>query len=96
MRKKCWRRNTSERLGLVLGTELSAINKIQATESLAVPILRYRFVIINWCQHEPHNLDMKTRKLLTIHEQYHPKADGDHFYVPRKQGGRGLIQLEAT
>jgi len=33
-------------------------------------------------------------KLLTIHGQHHPKADIDHLYVPRKQGGRGQIQLE--
>jgi hypothetical protein len=33
-------------------------------------------------------------KLLTIHGQHHPKADIDHLYVPRKQGGRGQIQLQ--
>jgi len=33
-------------------------------------------------------------KLLTIHGQHHPKAHTDHLYVPRKQGGRGQIQLE--
>ena len=36
------------------------------------------------------------RKLLTIHGQYHPKADVDHLYVPRKQGGRGLVQIEGA
>jgi hypothetical protein len=40
--------------------------------------------------------DLKTRKLLTIHGQHHPKADVDRLYVPRKQGGRGLMQLEAA
>jgi len=34
------------------------------------------------------------RTLLTIHGQLHLKADVDHLYVPRKQGGRGLKQLE--
>ena len=38
------------RLRLVLGTELSAKNKIQAIGSLAVPVLRYRFGIVNWHQ----------------------------------------------
>jgi len=33
------------RLRLVLGTELSAKNKIQATGSLATPVLRYSFGI---------------------------------------------------
>ena len=36
------------------------------------------------------------RKLLTIHRQHHPKADVDRFYVPRKQGGKGLMRLETA
>ena len=55
------------RLRLVLGTELSAKNKIQTIGSLAVPVLRYSFGIVNWHQGELQKLDRKTRKLLTIH-----------------------------
>ena len=84
------------RLRLVLGTEVSAKNKIQAIGSLAVPVLKYSFGIINWLQEELQKLDRKTRKLLTIHGHHHPKADVDRLYVPRKQGGRGLLQLEAA
>jgi len=84
------------RLRLVLGTELSAKNKIQAIGSFAVSVLRYGFGIVNWHQEELQKLDQKTSKLLTIHGQHHPKADVDHLYVPRKQGGRGLMQLEAA
>ena len=68
------------RLRLVLGTELSAKNKIQATGSLTVPVLRYSFGIVNWLQKELQKLDRKTRKLLTIHGQHHPKADADRLY----------------
>src|SRR5215469_14863296 len=84
------------RLRLVLRTDLSAKNKIHATGSLAVPVLRYSFGIVNWYQEELQKLDRKTRKLLTIYGQHHPKADVDRLYVPRKQGGRGLMQLEAA
>jgi len=83
-------------LRLVLSTELSAKNEIQAIGSLAVPVLRYNFGFINWHQEEMQNLDRKTRKLLTIYGQHHPKADVDRLYVPRKQEGRGLMQLEAA
>ncbi len=79
------------RLRLILGTELNAKNKIQAIGSLAVPVLRYSFGIV-----ELQKLDRKTRKLLTIHGQHHPRADVDRLYVPRQQGGRGLMQLEAA
>ena len=81
---------------LVLGTELSVKDKIQAIGLLAVPVLRYSFGIVNWHQEELQKLDRRTRKLLTTHGQHHPKADVDRLYVPRKQGGRGLMQLEAA
>jgi hypothetical protein len=29
--------------------------------------------------------------MLTIHGQHHPRADIDCLYVPRKDGGRGLM-----
>lgn len=78
---------------LVLDTELSANNKIQVTGSLALPVLRYCFGTINW-HRELQNLDRKTRKLLTIHGQHHPKAEVDCLYVPRKWGRRGQMKLE--
>jgi len=83
-------------LRLVFGTELSVKNKIHATGSLAVPVLEYSFGIVNWHQEELQKLDRKTRKLPTIHGQHHPKVDVDRLYVPRKQGGRGLMQLETA
>ena len=82
------------RLRLVLDTELSAKNKIQAIGSLAVPVFRYSFGIVDWCQEELQTLGRKRRKLLTIHGQHHPKADVDRLHIPRIQGGRGLLQLE--
>jgi hypothetical protein len=35
-------------------------------------------------------------KMLTIHGQHHPEADIDYLYVPRKEGGRGLMQIEGA
>jgi hypothetical protein len=72
------------RLRLVLETELSAKNKIQAIGALALPVLRYSFGIINWHQEELQKLDRKTSKLLTINGKHHPKAEVDCLYVPRK------------
>jgi hypothetical protein len=40
---------------------------MQATGSLAVPVLGYSFGIINWHQQEIQKLDGKTRKMVTIH-----------------------------
>ena len=41
-------------------------------------------------------MDAKTRKLMTMYRMNHPKADVDRIYPPRKEGGRGLMQLEYT
>jgi hypothetical protein len=34
--------------------------------------------------------------MLTIHGQHRPKAGTDLLYVPRKLGGRGLMQVEGA
>jgi hypothetical protein len=67
---------------------------MQATGSLAVPVLKYSFEIFNWYQEEI--LDRKTRKMPTVHGQHHPRLDIDWLCVPRKEGGRGLMQVEGA
>jgi hypothetical protein len=81
-------------LRLILNTDKSEKNG--STGSLAVPVLRYSFGITNWHQEQIQKLDIKTRKLLNIHGQHHPTADTDGLYVPRKDGGRGLMQKEGA
>ena len=39
-------------------------------------------------------IDRKTRKFFTIYGALHPKLDVDRLYIPRKEGGRGLISIE--
>jgi hypothetical protein len=51
---------------------------MQAIGTLTIPVLRYIFGIINWHQEEIQKLDRKTRKMLTIHGQDHPRAETDH------------------
>ena len=84
------------RVRLVLRTELNSRNKITAINSLAVPVVQYSFNIINWTLEDIRRLDRKTRKFLTMHHMHHPKADSDRMYLPRSNGGRGLIQLESS
>ena len=33
--------------------------------------------------------------MLTMYKMHNPKADIDRLYVKRKEGGRGLVQVEA-
>ena len=36
-------------------------------------------------------MDRKTRKIMTMNKEFHPKSDVDRLYVMRSKGGRGLI-----
>ena len=84
------------RIRLILKTELSAKNKMIAITSLAVPVIQYSLEIIKWTQKEIRKLDTQTRKLLTMYGALHPRADVDRLYIPRKVGGRGMINIETS
>ena len=89
--KKKIRKEFYQRARAVLKTELNSANRIEA-----IPVVTYSFNIINWTVTDIKELDTKVRKLLTINRMCHPKSDVDRLYILRKEGGRGLIQLELT
>ena len=71
----------------------TAIIIIITINSLAVPIVQYSFGIFDWKISELKKIDTKTRKLLNMHKMLHPKADMERLYIPRKGGGRSLIEV---
>ena len=89
------RKEYFRRIRMVLKSELNAINKIEAINTVATPVVTYSCNIINWTAEDIKNLDRKTRKLLTKERMHHPKSDVDRMYLPRSSGG-GLIQIETT
>jgi len=88
------RKEYYRRIRLILKTELSSKNRIAAITALAIPFVQYSYIIIDWNLLDLQQLDQKTRKLLTSHHMHRPKADVDRLYLRRKNGGRGMIQLE--
>ena len=62
------------RIRMVLKSELNAINKIEAINTIAIPVVTYSFNIINWTAEDIKNLDRKTRKPLTKERMHHPKS----------------------
>ena len=90
------RKEYYRRVRLILKSELNAVNRIAAIISLAIPVITYSMNIINWQINDIKKLDTKTRKFLTMYGMHHPKADVDRLYLPRNEGGRGLIQIELT
>ena len=76
------------------GCGWNSANKLEAINTLAVPVVTYSLNVINWTLQELAKLDTKTRKFLTMYKMHHPKSDVDRLYLSRTEGGRGLIQLE--
>ena len=89
IRKECYRR-----VRAILYTELNAKNKLEAINTLAIPVVTYSFNVISWNLKEIRRMDRKIRKLLTLKRMHHPKADVNIMYVPRKEGERGMKNLE--
>merc|ERR1711923_697885 len=53
----------------------------------------YGFGIIDWPQKEIDDLDVKTRKVLTMHKVIYRHQCMDRVYLPRREGGVGLIEI---
>ena len=84
------------RIRKVLESKLNGGNVIMAMNTWAVSLVRYSAAFIEWTGTELEGLDRKTRKVMTMHGALHPKSDVDRLYLPRKEGGRGLISIEDT
>ena len=45
---------------------------------------------------ELHLMDQRTRNLLTMDNGLHPRNNVNRTYIPRKDGGRGIMCIEDT
>ena len=94
--KEILRKEYQRRVRMVCKSELNSRNCINAINALAVPLLTYSFNIVNWTMNDIRGLDVKTRKIMHCNSMHHPKAEVNRLYLPRIEGGRGLLQLEAS
>ena len=88
IRQECYRQVIG-----VLQLELNAKNKLEAINTLAIPVVTYGFYVVNWNLAEIKKRDKKIRKLMTLNRRHHLKAHVSRMYVPRKKGGRGMTNL---
>ena len=71
-------------------SELYSRNKALAYNCFAIPVLTPTFGILEWTKEEVHQIDVKTRKILTLTGNFHRNSSVDRLYTRRDQGGRGL------
>ena len=84
------------RVRKILETKLNGGNIINAISARAILVLRYSAPFLKWRKIELQELDRRTRKLLTMHNAHHPKSNVERIYIPRNEGGRGLLNVEET
>ena len=77
----------------IWSSELSDFNKVIAHNSFAVPIITPNIGIIDWTIDEIRQIDINTRKLLTMTGSFHPNSHVDRIYLSRVKGGRGLRSI---
>ena len=84
----------NRRLRKVLKSKLNGGSLVHGVNAWAVSLLRYSAAFVSWRKSELQAIDRKTRKLFTIYRVLDSKSDVDRLYIPRKQGGRGLLTIE--
>ena len=82
------------RIRRIWSSELNAANKIIAHNTLVTPVISYTIGILHWNKKEIKDLDISTRKLLTMKGSFHRASDISRLYTDRKKGGRGLQCME--
>ena len=82
------------RLRKTLKSKLNSRNLVRGVNTWVVSLLRYSAAFVSWRKSELQTKDRKTRKLFTIYRALYLKSDVAILYIPRKEGGRGLISIE--
>ena len=78
------------RLRKVLKSKLNVGNSVRGVNTRAVSLVRYSAAFVSWKKSELQAINRKTRSFLPV---LLPKSDVDRLYIPRKEGGRGLISF---
>jgi len=81
------------RLKMILKSALNSKHTIDAINMYAVPVLSYGFPVLDWTITELEAIDRETRKVLQSYHAMHHQSDITRLYLPRKNGGRGVINI---
>lgn len=82
-----------KRINMLLKSGLNSVNTFKAINTYAIPVLTYSFGIINWTKTDVEAFERKVRVLMTKARKHHPKSSIERMSLPRRMGGRGLINI---
>jgi len=84
----------SRRLSLIWKSFLTGPRKVRATNSFCVPLLTYGFGIVPWTVKEIEQFDVSSRRIMSSCSSHHPRSAVERLYLPRMDGGRGLVNVQ--
>ena len=87
------RKEYLRRVKLVAKSKLYGGHLIRAVNVWAVSVVRYSAGVLDWSDRELREMDVRTRKLLTMFGVFHIRSSVARLYRKRKDGGRGLISV---
>ena len=58
--------------------------------AFATPVITPTIGILDWKIQEIKDIDIRTRKILSVTGNFHPNGNVDRLYIGRNIGGRGL------
>ena len=82
------------RVRVLAKSKLYSGNMVRGINAWAVAVVRYTAGIIDWSKKEVKDIDIKTRKILTMAGAFRMRGVVDRLYIQRKEGGRGMISVE--
>ena len=92
--KERLRKEYKRRVKKILKSKLNGGNTITAINTWAVSMMRYTAPFVDWRKDELKEIDRDTRKMMNMYRALHPRDSVARLYLPRKEGGRGLVAIE--
>lgn len=93
--KKRLQTEFKSRLHKLMKSKLNGKNLVKAVNTYAIPAITYSFGIIKWTQTDLRNLQRTIRTTMTQYNYHHPKSCVERMILPRRNGGRGVLDIEA-
>jgi Reverse transcriptase (RNA-dependent DNA polymerase) len=84
-----------ERVIKLCKADIHGKNLSMAINSWALPVAVYTFGVLSWSTSSLQEFDQKIRTTMSKFKVHFPRSSLARFYLPRGEGGRGLLNLEA-
>lgn len=81
------------RLKAVLKTHLNSKNLTTAINTYAIPVLTYSIGVVKWTKTDIDAIERSLRVQMTRFRYHHPRSCTQRVTLPRKSGGRGMVNL---